>query len=143
MNKRNSVAAPAALMLLLAGLLHAADRMTRFVGQSDSKVRIEGSSTVHDWWVEGKLIEGSIEAGTGFPIEPGQDAKPGKVKALVDISIPVRSLKSVGKNGEAYSTNMDAAMYGKLNEQTSPRIRYHLNELLLRAAPKSNDEPYA
>ncbi len=126
---------------LLATPLFAADA-TRFDSQPGSKVRIEGTSSVHDWQVEGKLIGGFLEAGAGFPVEPGQAVSPGKVEAKADAFIPVRSLKSIEKDGRPYSDSMDDIMHGKLLQAENPRILYHLDDLTVKESPKSPDAPY-
>ena len=105
-------------------------------------VRIEGTSTVHDWQVESHLIGGSAELGTGLPTRPGAQALPGVVDAKVSVFIPVRSLKSVEKNGSPYSDPMDEIMYGKLLEQTNKRITYTLTSLTLKEQPREMADPY-
>ena len=128
--------------LCLAACLPAADGPTRFDPLPGSKVRIEGTSSIHDWQVEGKLIGGCLETGPGFPIEPGQAVQPGKIEAKVDAFIPVRSLKSVEKDGRPYSDSMDDIMYDKLLQPANPRILYHLTVLVLKEAPKGPADPY-
>ena len=105
-------------------------------------VRIEGTSTVHDWQVEGHLIGGSAELGSGLPTRPGAQALPGVVDAKVSVFIPVRSLKSVEKNGSPYSDPMDEIMYGKLLEQTNKRITYTLTSLTLKEPPRQVADPF-
>jgi hypothetical protein len=58
---------------------------------NEGKLRVDGTSTVHDWHAESTVIGGSIEADAGFP-----DVAKGKVMPKVDINIPVRTLKSSG-----------------------------------------------
>jgi len=68
--------------LLLAALsLQAADQKTTYAARSGSKIRIEGTSNIHDWQVESSIIGGMMEVGPGFPTEPGQAATPGKIDA--------------------------------------------------------------
>jgi hypothetical protein len=129
-------------LLVVSASLLAADTPLRFDPVSGSKVRIEGTSSIHDWQVEGKLIGGRLEAGPGFPVEPGQAVQPGKVEAKVDVFIPVRSLKSVEKDGRPYSDSMDDIMYDKLLQSANPRIVYRLNELVLKEAPAGAAAPY-
>jgi polyisoprenoid-binding protein YceI len=132
-------------LLLAASLsMRAAESMTRFDSKSgpDMKVRIEGTSTVHDWQVEGKLIGGSIEVGPNFPTEPGQSVAPGKVQAVVNAYIPVRSLKSIEKDGRPYSDKMDEVMYTHIKQADFSKIYYHSSELVLKEVPKSKDAPY-
>ena len=121
-----------AALLLIIPTAQAAELPIRFDSLPGGKVRIEGTSSIHDWQVEGSLIGGRLEAGPGFPSEPGQVVAPGKVDAKVDVFIPVRSLKSVEKDGRPYSDSMDDIMYGKLLQPTYPRILYHLDELILK-----------
>ena len=46
----------------------------RFDARQGSKVRIDGTSNIHDWQVEGSLIGGSIEAGPSAQTSPnGKD----------------------------------------------------------------------
>src|SRR2546428_7989830 len=99
MNSRTSIAGNVALLLLCAAPLHGADQLTRLDAKpGQNKARIEGTSAMHDWQVEGPLIAGYLEVGQNFPIEPGQEVKPGKVEARGEAFIPVRSLKSVEKD---------------------------------------------
>jgi hypothetical protein len=132
-----------AALLFIIPTAQAAELPIRFDSLPGGKVRIEGTSSIHDWQVEGSLIGGRLEAGAGFPSEPGQAVSPGKVDARVDVFIPVRSLKSVEKDGRPYSDSMDDIMYGKLLQPTYPRILYHLDELTLKAAPEKPGAPYA
>jgi hypothetical protein len=131
-----------ALLLSAALLCRAADAPIRLDPMPGSKVRIEGTSSIHDWQVEGKLIGGYLEAGPGFPLEPGQTVATGKVDAKVQAFIPVRSLTSIEKDGKPYSTKMDDIMYEKLLQPTSPRITYRLEELVLKQLPKTPDAPF-
>ncbi len=129
-----------AASLILAMLTSSAvAQTTRFNARSPSKVRIEGTSNIHNWQVEGKLIGGSMEVGPGFPIEPGQEVTAGKVEAKAQAFIPIRSLTSVKDDGTPYNAKMDDIMWEKLK---TPRITYQLNELTLKEAPKTKDAPY-
>lgn len=130
------------LLFAFAASVRAADAPARFDPVPGSKVRIEGTSSIHDWQVEGTLIGGRLEAGPGFPIEPGQAVQPGKVEAKADAFIPVRSLKSVEKDGRPYSDSMDDIMYEKLLQPKHPRIQYHLESLVLKEAPAATNAPY-
>jgi len=144
MKKQNLIAGQIALSLAFVCLGRAAEPMTRFDAKSgpDMKVRIEGTSTVHDWQVEGKLISGSIEVGPGFPTEPGAAVTPGKVPVEVKVKIPVRALKSVEKDGSHYSDKMDEVMCDKLKSAANPYIFFHSTDLEIKDAPKSKDLPY-
>ncbi|HTL57663.1 MAG TPA: YceI family protein [Candidatus Limnocylindrales bacterium] len=129
--------------LLLTGLsIHAAE-LTRYNAKPGNlKMRIEGTSNIHDWQVEGTIIGGYLEVGPGFPVEPGQVATPGKVEAKGEAYIPVRSLFSIEKDGKKYSDKMDEVMYEKMKSQENPRIVFKLSELTLKEPAKSKDAPY-
>jgi polyisoprenoid-binding protein YceI len=80
-----------------------------------SSVKIDGTSTVHDWTVESKLVGGSMEL-------KGDLTKPGKVDAAAKTIISVRSIKSDKKA-------MDDIMYAALKVDEHPRIEFTLKEL--------------
>lgn len=91
-------------------------------------MRIDGTSTLHDWSSKSSLIGGSIEADTKFPesaLTDPQAARP-KVQAYV----PVRSLKS--GNGK-----MDSSTYEYLKEPQFKKIEYRLIELKPKSAAGS------
>ncbi len=142
MKLRTFVAGNIALLLLIGLSAQAADQMTKYYARSGSKMRMEGTSNIHDWQVEGTLIGGYFEVGPNFPSEPGQAATPGKIEAHAEPFIMVRSLKSVEKDGKPYSDRMDEVMYEHLKVQESPKIMFHLTELTLKEPAKSKDAPY-
>jgi hypothetical protein len=104
-------------------------------------VRIEGTSTIHAWQVEGRLIGGSAEFAPGFPAPADAPAATNAVDAKVSVFIPVRSLKSVEPNGRPYSDAMDEIMYGKLREPANKRITYTLTSLTLKEPSRGVSEP--
>jgi len=135
------------LLLITAGLLTAAALQAADVIQLRStpkgnKIRIEGTSTIHDWQVESSIIGGTAEVGPEFPLKPGAEVKPGPVAAKVNVFIPVRQLKSLEKDGSPYSTSMDTRMYDAMHEADNKRITYTLKSLTLKTPPKSAEEPY-
>lgn len=111
-----------------------AQSLARFEAKPGSKVKIEGTSTVHDWAVEGGIIAGAMELDPKFVSEPTK-AQPGKVEAKAETTIPVRTIKS-GKS------LMDSVMHNALKLQQHPQIRYRLTELTLKETPKSADGPF-
>ena len=142
MKIRTLIAGSIALSLLATVSLPAADQMTTLTARSGSKMRIEGTSNIHDWQVESPLIGGMMEVGPNFPLEPGQAATPGKVEAKAEVFIQVRSLKSLEKDGKPYSDKMDEVMWEHLKEAKSKKIVYRLSELTLKEAAKAKDAPY-
>lgn len=105
---------------------------------SKGKVRIEGTSSIDDWQVESRSIEGFLEASPEF-LHPGQRNSLSANAARVDIVIEVHSLKSVEKDGKPFSNKMDEIMYESLQARTNPKIRYRLDHLVLKHAGKSHD----
>jgi len=150
MKKQTLIAGHIALLALATLSLQAADQKTTYAARSGSKMRIEGTSNVHDWQVEGSIIGGFMEVGPGFPAEPGQSAVPGKIEAKAEAFISARSLRSIEKDGRPYSDAMDGIMYEKLKASEDPatkkvpypRIEYRLSELVLKESPKAKEGPY-
>jgi hypothetical protein len=150
MKNRTLIAGTIALSLLATVSLPAADQMTTLAARSGGKMRIEGTSNIHDWQVESSIIGGLMEVGPNFPMEPGQTVTPGKVEAKAEVFVQVRSLKSIEKDGKPYSDAMDGIMYEKLRATEDPatkkipcpRIEYRLSELVLKEAPKTKDGAY-
>lgn len=122
----------ATMALLLAHPPLSAQTLTRYEAQFGSKVSIDGTSTVHDWTVEGQIIGGYLELDPAFSLDPAKPAAPGKVNAKVTVTIPVRSLKS-GK------TSMDAVMQEAMKMPQFSKIEYVLTELVLRDPPKTGE----
>ena len=113
-----------------------AQEMTRYSAvPGKSKVRIDGTSTIHDWTIESQLIGGYVELDSSFPTDPAQKPPaPGKVNAKVDVNIAVRQLKSGKKS-------MDEVMFQAMKQQTFPRIQYRLTEMVLQELPKVAGAP--
>jgi len=145
MKIKTFIAGNLALLLLTALSLQAADSLTKFTARSGSKMRLEGTSNIHDWQCESPLIGGYVDVGPNFPTEPGQNCTAGKVDAKGEAFITVRSLKSVEKDGKPYSDKMDDVMYEHLKVDESAankRIVFQLNELTLTEPAASKDAPY-
>jgi len=142
MKIRTIITGNIALLLLATAALPAVGASVTYAARSGSKMRIEGTSNIHDWQVESPFIGGMMEVGDGFPTEPGQAVTPGKVEAKADVFIQVRSLKSVEKDGKPYSDKMDEVMWEHMREPQNKRIVFHLTELTVKEAAKAKDAPY-
>jgi hypothetical protein len=118
------------------------DELTRLYARAGSKMRLEGTSTIHDWQVESPLIAGYLYVGPNFPLEPGQAAAPGKVEAKGEATIIVTGLRSVERDGKPYDEKMDHIMYHTMSYTNYPKIIYRLNELTLKEVPKDEESPY-
>src|SRR5437660_1315750 len=87
--------------MLAVGFSVSAAELARYNAKPGAlKMRIEGTSNIHDWQVEGSIIGGYLEVAPEFPVQPGQAATPGKIEAKAEAYIPVRSLFSIEKDGK-------------------------------------------
>lgn len=111
----------------------------RFFAKQGSRVRIEGTSNIHDWQAESSLVGGFLDVGFGFPVEPGQTVQPGPVQTRAEVFIIVRSLKSGDQDGRPYSDKMDEIMYESLKSQQYPKIFFRLVEMTLKGTTNHND----
>jgi len=112
--------------LVLAVPLLQAETWFRYQARPGSKVTIEGTSTVHDWSVEGGIISGFMELESNFPLNSASAVpESAKLNAKVEVVIPVRALKS----GQ---TLMDEVMLGAMNEEKFKQIRYKLESISLK-----------
>src|ERR1039457_2471377 len=66
MKQRTMIARTAALLLLAMVSLPAAGQTTTLAARSGSKMRIEGTSNIHDWQCESPIIGGKMEVGPNF-----------------------------------------------------------------------------
>lgn len=129
-----TVAAAAAL----ATSLQAAEDTVRYVARPGSSVSIDGTSSIHDWTVEGKIIGGSFEVEKAFQT----DLSLKSVKSLMSketnpkavISIPIRSLKS-GKD------LMDRIMQEAMKAEDNPMIKFELKEMVVKGDVPASGTP--
>ena len=126
------------LLALALGWLAAAPiraESVKYESQPGSTVKVDGSSTIHDWTIESKLIAGFMEWEANSPIDPAQAILPDlKVIPKVEVSIPVRSLKS-GKS------LMDKIIYETMNQPTYAKIEYKLKEMTLKKDARKAGDP--
>jgi polyisoprenoid-binding protein YceI len=112
--------------LLAAGSLLAADAIRYVPVPNSSKLRMDGTSTIHDWHADTDVIGGFMELEATFPDASGKSA-PSAVKPKVEVKIPVRTLKSSG------GKRMDAVMQEHMKFEQNKMIEYRVLEL----TPKS------
>ena len=127
MNNRLFSAALGLTAFLTFAASSPAQTLVRFESQPGSKMRMDGTSTIHDWHAESQLIGGFVELDAAL-VEAPDKAKPGKVAAKGETFIAVRSLKC--SSGKA----MDAVMQEAMKEKENPRIAFKLVELSLKEA---------
>lgn len=117
----------AALLVSLA-LPVSAETWVKYQGRPGSKMRIDGTSTVHDWTVTTQIIRGTMELDSNFPLDAAKaPATGGKVNAKVNVAVPVLQLKSGKKL-------MDDVMHGAMKQPEHPEVKYSLKELALLPA---------
>jgi polyisoprenoid-binding protein YceI len=125
-NRLTQLLSLSAALLCLAAVA-SAQPLVRFESQPGSKMRMDGTSTIHDWHAESMLIGGFIELDAAL-VEAPDKVKPGKVAAKGETFVAVRSLKC--SSGKA----MDAVMQEAMKEKENPRIVFKLVELTLKEA---------
>lgn len=111
-----------AAALVLAAAIHA-ETVTYQAVPRGSMMKIDGTSTIHDWTVECQVIGGRMELDSNFPLDPSKEApKDLKVTPKVKVIIPVRQLKSG-------TSPMDTVMHNAMNVESHPSIEYSLIEM--------------
>ena len=107
-----------AAALFLGGILAtlSAEAVRYEAEPGGSKMKIDGTSTLHDWTVECGVIGGFMELDATFP---AGSATPSAVMPRVEVSIPVRQLKSGKKS-------MDSVMHDAMKQEKFPRIEYKM-----------------
>lgn len=121
------------VMICIASLcsnIRGAD-MVRYKAQPlGSSVKVEGTSTVHDWALEGTIVGGFFEAPSTLVLDSAKaevaGAGDGKIAASAEVSIPITSLKNGHWEG------MDEVMQQAMNAENFPRIQYHLTGMTLK-----------
>jgi polyisoprenoid-binding protein YceI len=121
---RFSKALICASALLAAGFVLAADAVRYVPVPNSSTLRIDGTSTIHDWHAETPTIGGFMELDATFV--DGKSA-PATVKPNIEVKIPVRSLKSSG------GKRMDAVMQEHMKFEQFKAIEYRVLELIPKA----------
>ena len=121
----------AILVLSMALPLGAADAVKFNSVPNECKVRMEGTSTIHDWHADSGVIGGSLEVEPGFP-----DASKGTVKPKAEVNIPVRSLKTSG------GRKMDSVMQEHMKATDHKMIKYTVVEMSPKGANAAGGTDY-
>ena len=106
-----------ALLLALTTTIFA----ERFVPATGSTIRIEGTSTLHAWKMEGSTINGQLSVAPAVAKGPTAEAwkAAGADAAKVAVTIPVKSIRSE-------HDKMDRLMVDALKAKENPEIRYEM-----------------
>lgn len=118
------------LILLMAVAPLQAAETVKYLAKPGSEVKIDGTSNIHDWTVTGQIISGSMEVSPAFD----QDLKTLDPVPKVEVTIPVRSLKSGNKV-------MDEVMQEHMNMKEHRSIQYALTAMTLKTEPKTPKGP--
>jgi polyisoprenoid-binding protein YceI len=103
-------------MLALVGATAAAQSTARIAVSPESKLWIEGTSTIHDWTCKATTLDAAIDVD---PAAVQLAAAPPKMLKKVLVKVPVKALKC-GHGG------MDENMYKALKADSDPQISYIL-----------------
>jgi hypothetical protein len=95
--------------------------IVRFRSSSHSKLSVRGGIAAGQWKAETAIISGFIEAGSSFPSLPQKSLLPPKV----EVSVPVRSLHSVGQSWEPYNEQINAVIYTQLRADKYPKSLFN------------------
>ena len=138
----------AAAFTLVVGTLFLAPAIpataqTHYTSQPNgSSVKVEGTSSLHDWEMEGTLVGGFIDFGAGVQLDPAQTSIAGiqgdKVPATARVIIPVRGVHS---KAEHMPDVMDHLMQDALKESQFPRIQFTLKEMTFKG-PHDAGKPF-
>jgi polyisoprenoid-binding protein YceI len=108
----------------------AADSNVYKAQPAGNKVRIEGTSTAHDWEMEGTMIGGSIEFDPAVQFDTAQATLPGlKDKKLIIKSVAIIPVRSVKSDAKAMPQVMEGLMQDALKAKDCPRIECRVTEL--------------
>ena len=123
MNKRLIQWVAAAALCTLTSSVLAADGAFYRAKPSGSSVTIEGTSTVHDWWIKGNLIGGAMQLPKEFPTDKSLATIPQPALPDVTVLISVRRMDSSG--GE----KMNNVIFQAMKANDHPMIKYLLKEI--------------
>jgi hypothetical protein len=132
----------AALGFCLVPIL-SSDAQTRYNTQPrGNAVRVDGTSTAHDWEMAGGIIGGYVEFGPGVTLDKTQAAPGGlqgdKIPAKAHAIIPVSTIHS---KAEHLPEVMDDLMQKSLKAGDFPRIEFTLTEMTFKG-PHAAGAPF-
>ena len=105
-----------------------------YKAQPGGKIRIDGDSSIHEWYMLGTMIGGSFELPPGVKIDTAKESIEGMkdnfLDAKVQAIVTVRSVHSVAAVGASI---MDGLYQDALREKENPKILYNATALKLKA----------
>jgi len=107
-----------------------------------TSVRVDGTSTTHDWRMEGALIGGYIEFGVSVKFDKTSAAPAGlqdnKAPAKAHVIIPVRSIHA---KVDHLPEVMDNLMQKNMKAEAHPAIEFALTEMTFKG-PHAAGQPF-
>ena len=139
----SNLAAGVATLIFGLGAIVPAVAQTRYSSQPrGTSVKIDGTSTAHDWEMEGTLIGGYVEFSPGVKLDAAQTGiqglKDGNVPVKVHALIPVKSIHSKADHAPDV---MDHLMWEHLKEDQFGRIEYSLTDMTFKG-PHEAGKPF-
>ncbi len=132
----------AALAVCLAPIFHAGAQTRYSTQPTGTSIRIDGTSTAHDWEMEGTVIGGYVEFGAGVTLDKAQAAPSGlqgdKIPAKASVMIPVSSIHA---KVDHLPEVMDGLMQKALFAADYPRIEFKLKEMTFKG-PHAAGKPF-
>jgi polyisoprenoid-binding protein YceI len=126
-----------AFLAVMGANVAGANGLTEFQTQPGGRslVTIEGTSTLHDWTVRGRVIEAKVS----LPESLLTDRDPAALEGVKgEVAVSVEALRSF-KDGRPYSTRMDEIMREKLKAEQHPTIIFVTRKVRPGAAPAGAD----
>jgi polyisoprenoid-binding protein YceI len=131
-----------ALAVALIPVLQAAAQTRYNTQPAGNSVIVSGTSTGHDWEMEGSTIGGFIEFGAGVTVDKSQAAPTGlegeKVAVKAHVIIPVSTIHS---KADHLPNVMDDLMQKAMKAADFPRIEYTLTEMTFKG-PHTAGKPF-
>jgi hypothetical protein len=123
-----------AVLTLGLATIFPAGAQTRYNTQPvGNSVKIDGTSTAHDWEMEGTVIGGFLELGAGVTLDKAQAAPAGlqgdKLPAKGHVIIPVSTVHS---KADHLPDVMEGLMQKNMKATDFPRIEYTVKELTFK-----------
>ena len=142
-NFKLAAATASAFASLLLAVATPANAQTHYTSvPNGSTVKIQGTSSLHDWEMAGSLIGGAIDFGAGVQLDAAQTTIAGiqgdKVPATAHVIIPVRSIHS---KAEHMPDVMDRLMQEALKEPQAPRIEFMMTDMTFKG-PHTAGTPF-
>jgi polyisoprenoid-binding protein YceI len=139
--KNESCKLVAGFAVLMLGL--AVGAQTHYAAQpGGASVKIDGTSTAHDWEMEGRIISGLLELPAGVSWDASQTSITGlqgnSLHATVHARIPITCMHS---KAEHMPEVMDRLTQEHLKADQFPRIEYVLKEMTFKG-PHAPGKPF-